>query len=158
MANLAPSWRPKTLPDRSRNPRKSMSKNNMFSASIFKGFGFHFRTIFWWFFEESLELISNCESELRALKIAIFLGKNAYFKESLGRKYVEFIRKMHEKTLFFWTFDLVGFLGGFGEGFGRPKSSIFALFARFFRCKILSATWKGKKSKKMGLGAKNGST
>ena len=37
-------------------------------------------------------------------------------------------------------------LEGFWEGFGRPKSSIFALFSQFFRCKILNATWKGKKS------------
>ena len=39
-------------------------------------------------------------------------------------------------------------LGGFWEGFGKPKSSIFALFSSFFRCKIWSAIWKGKKSKK----------
>ena len=39
-------------------------------------------------------------------------------------------------------------LRGFGEGFGRPKSLMFAVFSSFFRCKILSATWKGQKSKK----------
>ena len=58
---------------------------------------------------------------------------------------------MHEKTLFFWTFDLEGFLGGFGEGFGRPKSSIFALFSMFFRCHFSSAL---RKAKKLGKNAK----
>ena len=53
---------------------------------------------------------------------------------------------MHEKTLFFWTFDLEGFLGGFGEGFGRPKSLIFALFSMFFRSRFWSAFPKAKKS------------
>ena len=35
MANLAPTWRPKTLQNRGRNPKKSMLKNNTFSAWIF---------------------------------------------------------------------------------------------------------------------------
>ena len=38
MANLAPSWKPKTFQNRGRNPKKSMFKNNTFSASIFWGF------------------------------------------------------------------------------------------------------------------------
>ena len=136
MPNLAPTWRPKRLRNRGRNPKKSMLKNNTFLASIFKGFDFRFRSSFWCFFEESAELISNCEWKLRTLKIMIFFKENAYFQENLCRKYVEFIRKMHEKTPFFWTFDLKAFLGGFGRGFGKPKSSIFALFSMFFRCKI----------------------
>ena len=83
-----------------------------------------------------MELISNCEWKLRTLKIVIFLRENAYFQENLGRKYVEFIRKMHEKTPFFWTFDLKGFWEGFGKGFGRPKSWIFAFFSMFFRSRF----------------------
>ena len=53
-----------------------------------------------------------------------------------------------EKINVFWDFVFGGILGGFWEGFGRPKSMIFALFSMFFRCKIWIATWKGKKSKK----------
>ena len=79
-----------------------------------------------------MELISTCEWKLQTLKIVIFPRENAYFQENLGRKYVEFTRKMQEKTLFFWTFDLEGFLGGFGNGFGRPKSLIFLVFSMFF--------------------------
>ena len=118
-----PTWRPKRLRNRGRNPKKSMSKNNTFSASIFKGFGLRFRRIFWWFLEGNAELISNCEWKLRTLKILIFLRKNAYFQENLDKKYVKFIRKMHEKSLFFRTFDFERILEGFWEGFGRPKWS-----------------------------------
>ena len=49
----------------------------------------------------------------------------------------------------FWNLDFGRISEGFWEGFGRPKSLIFALFSIFFRCKISNATWKGKKSKKM---------
>jgi len=44
--------------------------------------------------------------------------------------------------------DLEGISEGFWEGFGRPKSMIFAFFSMFFRSKILIGTWKGKKSNK----------
>ena len=50
----------------------------------------------------------------------------------------------------FWDVDFGWILGGFWEGFGRPKSWIFDVFSNFFRCKNLSATWKGQKSKKQG--------
>ena len=110
-ADLAPSWRPKTLRNRGRNPKKSMSKNNTFSASIFKGFGLRFRRVFWWFFEESVELILNFESKLKTLKIVIFLRENAYFQENLCRKYVEFIRKMHEKNAVFLDLRFEGLFG-----------------------------------------------
>ena len=46
MANLAPSWRPKTLPNRGQNLKKSMLKINTFSASIFEGFGPRFGRVF----------------------------------------------------------------------------------------------------------------
>ena len=49
---------------------------------------------------------------------------------------------MHEKTLFFWTFDLEGFLGGFGDGFGRPKSMIFGDFSRKNGSKKQEDFWK----------------
>ena len=42
IANLAPSWRPKTLRNRARNLKKSMLKNHIFLASISEGFGRRF--------------------------------------------------------------------------------------------------------------------
>ena len=45
-ADLAPSWRPKTLQNRGRNPKKSMVENYIFLASIFKGFGPRFGRVF----------------------------------------------------------------------------------------------------------------
>ena len=56
--------------------------------------------------------------------------------------------KSCEKLYVFLDIDFGRILEGFWEGFGRPKSLIFAFFSSFFRCKILIATWKGKKSKK----------
>ena len=63
----------------------------------------------------------------------------------------------HVKTAFpavyktYW-FDTPGHrqrCGGFGEGFGKPKSSIFALFSMFFRSIFRATFWKAKKSKKI---------
>ena len=45
-ANLAATWRPKTLQNRGQNPKKSMLKNNTFLASIFKRFGPRFGMVF----------------------------------------------------------------------------------------------------------------
>ena len=50
MANLARTWRPKTLPNRGRNPKKSMLKNSTFLASILEGFGPRFGRVFERFF------------------------------------------------------------------------------------------------------------
>ena len=136
MPNLAPTWRPKRLQNRGRNPEKSTSKKTRFLESILEGFGLHFGRIFWWFFEANAELILNCESKLRTLKIVIFLRKNAYFQETRESDNAKFISKMREKSMFFGAFDFGGVLRGFGEGFGSQKTMIFAIFAMFFRSKF----------------------
>ena len=48
----------------------------------------------------------------------------------------------------FWNIDFGRISGGFWEGFGRPKSLIFALFSMFFRYHFSSAVRKAKKSTK----------
>ena len=53
---------------------------------------------------------------------------------------------MDEKKRFFRTFDFEGFLEGFGQGFWKPKSLIFAIFSTFFRSRFWSAFPKAKKS------------
>ena len=55
MANLAPSWRPKRLQNRGRNPKKSMLKNSTFSASIFEGFGPRFGGVLGRFFGRKIK-------------------------------------------------------------------------------------------------------
>ena len=55
-----------------------------------------------------------------------------------------------EKIDVFWDLDLEGILGGFWEGFGRPKTSIFALFSMFFRSHFASAFRRGKISAQVG--------
>ena len=44
----------------------------------------------------------------------------------------------------FWDLDLEGILGGFGEGFGKPKTSIFALWGKFLE-RLGRRERKGKK-------------
>ena len=136
MANLAPIWRPKRPPNRGRNPKNSTSKKVCFSKSILKGFGLRFGRFFRWFFEGCAELILNCDSKLRTLKIVISLRENTYFQKNLESEYAQFLLKNTENSQFFGTFDFGGILGGFGEGFGRRKSSIFAKFSMFFRSKF----------------------
>ena len=50
MVNLAPPWRPKTLQNPGRNPKKAMLEINTFSASILEGFRPHFGRVFGRFF------------------------------------------------------------------------------------------------------------
>ena len=38
--------------------------------------------------------------------------------------------KIDEKSHVFWDIDFEGILGGFWDGFGRPKSMIFGVFSR----------------------------
>ena len=45
-----------------------------------------------------------------------------------------------------WDIDFEGILDGFWEGFGRPKSMIFAIFSRKNGSKKQEDFWKAKKS------------
>ena len=86
MANLAPSWRPKRLQNRGPNPKKSMLKNNTFSASILEGFGPCFGRVFSRFFGAKMR--GNCENAMfaKTLKIVLTSRRNAYFPEIDDRK------------------------------------------------------------------------
>ena len=59
------------------------------------------------------------------------------------------LTKIDEKSHVFWNVDFNWILKGFWEGFGRPKSSIFALFSMFFRYHFSSAVRKAKNRPKM---------
>ena len=72
----------------------------------------------------------------KTLKLVIFPRENAYFQEIEDRKKYKNRAKIDEKSHVFLDVDFEDILGGFWEGFGRPKSLIFALFSSFFRCKI----------------------
>ena len=54
--------------------------------------------------------------------------------------------KKPAKFACFEDIDFGRILGGFGEGFGRPKSSIFAFFSMFFRSRFGSVFRMAKKS------------
>ena len=142
-ANLAPSWRPKTLQNRGRNPKKSMLKNNTFSASILEGFGDGFGRVFGRFLASKMLANSDLKKSVRE---PFWLVKtNTESMSALLRQKV-FRAKINEKSHVFWNLDFKWILKGFWEGFGRPKSSIFALFSMFFRSRFWSALGKSQKS------------
>ena len=145
-ANLAPSWKPKRLQNRGRNPKKSMLKNNTFLASIFSSFGLRFGRVFGRFFGPKMH--ENCKNTFLAktLKIVVFPRENWYFQGFQDNKYTKTVAKNLEKIDVFWNIDFEGVLGGFGHGFGRSKSLIFAFFSRKNASKKQEHFWKAKKS------------
>ena len=121
-------------------------------------------TYFWhWFLKGSDLVLEGCsvcffESKMhenwkhtilaKTVKIMIFLRENTHFQEIEDWKKEKHRAKIDEKSHVFWDIDFDRILGGFWEGFGRPKSSIFAHFSMFFRCRFSSALRKAKKSRK----------
>ena len=133
MANLAPSWRPKRLQNRSGNPKKTMLKNNTFSASISEGFGPRFGRVLGRFFRTKMH--RNCKNMILAktLKIVLPSRRNANFQEIDVAKRRKKHTQINDNLHGFWGIDFSRIWGGFWEDFGRPKSLIFAFFSMFFR-------------------------
>ena len=75
----------------------------------------------------------NCKNTILAktLKIVIPSRRNANFQEIEDRKNEKNQTRIDEKSHVFWDIDFGYVLEGFGEGFGRSKSSIFAFFSLF---------------------------
>ena len=119
MTNLAPSWRPKRLPNRGQDAKKSMLETNTFLASIFEGFGPRFGRGFGRFFGPKMD--ENCENAILAkrLKLLIFLMENWYFQGFEVLSFETCNRNCAQKSHVFWDIDLEGFWEGFWKGFGK---------------------------------------
>ena len=130
---MEPTWfqvGAKTLQNRGRNPKKSMLKNNTFLTSIFKGFGRRFGLVFGRFSGPEMHSKSDSKKSARQAKS---IGKtNTKSMSALLRQRL-FRAKIVEKSHVCWDIVFGGVLEGFWEGFGRPKSSIFAFFSMIFR-------------------------
>ena len=148
MANLAPSWRPKTLPNRGQNLKKSMLKIDTFSASIFEGFGLRFGRVFGWFLEGKMHENRTNTLFAKTWKTLIFHRENWYFQGFEVWKYQKFWQQWHEKLSLFWNINFGWILEGFWEDFGGQKP----WFSHFFRCcfdvKIGRCFEKAKKPEK----------
>ena len=127
-ADLAPSWKPQRLQNRGPNPKKSMLKNNIFLASIFKGFGPRFGRVFGRFLGSKMHEKRKNAKLAKTLKIMIFPRENLYFQGFDVFKFQLKLSKSSQNLDVLEDIDLGRIWGGFGEGFGRPKSSIFACF------------------------------
>ena len=145
-ANLAPSWRPKRLQNRGPTPKKSMLKNNTFSASILKGFDSRFGKVFGRFFEAKMHAKSetlNCVKHQQNTAWA-----HVFLMLALATS-IKIRAKIDETLHVFWDIDFGWILGRFWEGCGEPKSLIFAFFSMFFRGIFQATFWKAQKSKKI---------
>ena len=139
LANLAPSWRPKTFQNRGRNPKKTMLKNDIFLTSIFKGFGRRFGLVFGRFF--GIKMHSKSDSKKSAQQ-AKSIGKTNTKSMSALLQQSIFRAKFDEKSHVFWDIAFEWILGRFWECFGRPKSMIFAIFSRRNGSKKQDDFWK----------------
>ena len=98
-----------------------MLKNDTFLTSILEGFRPRFGRVFERFFKRKFE--ENCKSALLAkpLKISISSWENRYFQGFEDNTNAKTMVKNLAKIDVFWDFVFGGILGGFWEGFGRPK-------------------------------------
>ena len=103
-ADLAPSWRPKTLQNRGRNPNKTMLKNDTFLTSIFKGFGRRFGVVFGRFFGPQMRSKSDSKKSARQAK-SIGKTNTKSMLALLGQ--VQIGAKIHEKLHVFWDLSLI---------------------------------------------------
>ena len=123
------TWRPKRFQNRGRNLKKSMLKNNMFLASIFEGLGPRFGRVFGRFLGTKMYAKSDLKKSVRQAKS---IGKtNTKSMSALLRQRL-FRAKIVEKSHVCWDIVFGDILKGFWEGFGRPKTSIFAFFSIIF--------------------------
>ena len=148
MANLAPTWRPKRLPNRGQKPKKSKLKNKSFLASIFKGSRPRFGRVFGRFFGPKMHGNSKNTILAKTLKIVLPSRRNWYFQGFEAWSFERCFRKCAQKSCVFWSLHLEGFWGGFWESFGRPKPSIFAFFRHFFEANFKAFFGRLKNRKK----------
>ena len=110
-----------------------MLKNLTFSASILEGLGPRFGRDFGRFLGPKMHGNRKNTNLAKTLKILIFLWEIDIFKVS-SNNFFKKLSKSSQNLHAFWGLDFGMVLGGFWEGFGRPKSSIFQFYSMFFRC------------------------
>ena len=125
---------------------KQTLKNKPFLASIFQRSGLRFEEVFGRFFGPKRHVKSKNTLLVKTLKIVLPSRRNWYFQGFEALSFERCCRKCAQKSHVFWDFGFDRILEGFWEGFGRPKSSIFALFSMFFRSRFWSALGKSQKS------------
>ena len=110
-----------------------MVKNDTFSTSILEGFGRRFGMVFGRFLGPKTYAKSDQPCRMGSQQNIAW----AHVFLMLARATSIRIRaKIDEKSHVFGDIDFEGILVGFWEGFGEPKSLIFAFFGTIIQCKI----------------------
>ena len=123
-----------------------MLKNNIFLTSILEGSGRRFGRVFGRIFTRKMHEHYQKKFAAKSLKITLPCRRERDIQESESDKQNKNREKIDEKTHVFCDIDFEGVLGGFGDGFGRSKSLIFAFFSRKNASKKQDDFWKAKKS------------
>ena len=127
------TWGPKTLQNRGRNSKKSMSKNNRFSASIFSSFGLRFGEVFGRFFGADWRRHACAKKIVReAFRVVKTISERMW----AFSRYEPICQKIDENSHVFRDVDFGSISGRFWECCGGPKPSVLAFFAMFFRSKF----------------------
>ena len=88
---------------------------------------------FWMVFGSQIHAKSNMKKNVREPFCTVKTNTKSMSALLLQRL---FEAKIDEKSLVSWNIAFGSVLEGFWEGFGRPKTLIFALFSSFFRSKF----------------------
>ena len=125
-AKLTPSWSANTFQNRCQNTKKSISKNNTFSTSIFTGFDPRFGSFFERFFGSKMHADSETKKSVQQAKNTV--KTNAKLMSALVQQNI-FQTKFCGKLHVFWDVDFGRLLKRFWKGLGKPKSLISAVFS-----------------------------
>ena len=129
MANLAPSWRPKRLQNRGPTPKKSILKNNTFSASISEGFAPRFGKVFGRFVDAKMRAKSetlNCVKHQQNTAWA-----HVFLMLALATS-IKIRAKIEDKFHIFWDIDFGWILGRFWEAQILDFRIFFDVFSKHF--------------------------
>ena len=134
------TWRPKSLQDRGRNPKKAMLKHNIFLASIFKGFGPRFGRAFGRFFEPKMQArattLAKTFFESKPQKSCSRRGETLISKTLRSAQSEKVAEKSRKSRLFSGASILNGFWAGLGRALDCRNLQFFCFLRPFFDAKF----------------------
>ena len=121
---------PKTSKNGAQNVKNSKLQNKSFSNSIFSSILCVFFKVFSMIFKSKNAVKLPKTILAKTSKIVLPSRRNAEFQEIEVTKNKNYKAHIDEKSYMFWDMDFKSFWDGFWNGFGRPKTLIFAVFSK----------------------------